>query len=118
VIVEKQVGETTITFDVAIPYSIASDGKIQTIEIQRTNIPAEYKYVTVPKMSPLAYLTGNIINWAELSLQSGEATLYFENTFVGKSYLNINQLSRYTCTFPGDRQQHPCEKGKEERLYK
>ena len=93
VIVEKQVGETTITFDVAIPYSIASDGKIQTIEIQRTNIPAEYKYVTVPKMSPLAYLTGNIINWAELSLQSGEATLYFENTFVGKSYLNINQLS-------------------------
>jgi uncharacterized protein (TIGR02231 family) len=93
VIVEKQVGETTITFDVAIPYSIDSDGKIQTIEIQRTNIPAEYKYVTVPKMSPLAYLTGNIMNWAELSLQSGEATLYFENTFVGKSYLNINQLS-------------------------
>jgi len=23
---------------------------------------------------------------------SGEATLYFENTFVGKSYLNVNQL--------------------------
>ena len=27
------------------------------------------------------------------SLQSGEATLYFENTFVGKSYLNVNQLT-------------------------
>jgi uncharacterized protein (TIGR02231 family) len=92
VIVEKQVGETTITFDVAIPYSIASDGKVQTIEIQRTATPAEYKYVTVPKLSPLAYLTGNITNWAEQSLQSGEATLYFENTFVGKSYLNVNQL--------------------------
>jgi uncharacterized protein (TIGR02231 family) len=92
VIVEKQVGETTITFDVAIPYSIASDGKVQTIEIQRTATPAEYKYVTVPKMSPLAYLTGNITNWAEQSLQSGEVTLYFENTFVGKSYLNVNQL--------------------------
>ncbi len=93
VLVEKQIGETSITFDVAVPYSIASDGKVQTIEIQRTSIPAEYKYVTVPKMSPLAYLTGNITNWAEMSLQSGEATLYFENTFVGKSYLNINQLS-------------------------
>ena len=93
VLVEKQIGETTITFDVAVPYSIESDGKVQTIEIQRTSIPAEYKYVTVPKMSPLAYLTGNITNWAEMSLQSGEATLYFENTFVGKSYLNINQLS-------------------------
>jgi len=91
--VEKQVGETTITFDVAIPYTIESDGKIQTIEIQRTTIPAEYKYMTVPKLFPHAYLTGNISNWAEQSLQSGEATLYFENTFVGKSSLNVNQLS-------------------------
>jgi uncharacterized protein (TIGR02231 family) len=91
--VEKQVGETTITFDIAVPYSVLSDGKVQTIEIQRTDSPAEYKYVTTPKISPLAYLTGNITNWAEQSLQSGEATLYFENTFVGKSNLNVNQLS-------------------------
>ena len=93
VYVEKQVGETTITFDIAIPYTIESDGKVQTIEIQRTKTPAEYKYMTVPKLSSHAYLTGNIANWAEQSLQSGEATLYFENTFVGKSTLNINQLS-------------------------
>ena len=91
--VEKQVGETTITFDIAIPYSVVSDGKVQTIEIQRTTSPAEYKYVTVPKISPLAYLTGNITDWAKQSLQSGEATLYFENTYVGKSYLNVNQLT-------------------------
>jgi uncharacterized protein (TIGR02231 family) len=91
--VEKQVGETTITFDIAIPYSVISDGKVQTIEIQRTTSPAEYKYVTVPKISPLAYLTGNITDWAKQSLQSGEATLYFENTYVGKSYLNVNQLT-------------------------
>ncbi|HOB84899.1 MAG TPA: DUF4139 domain-containing protein [Bacteroidales bacterium] len=93
VAVQKQVGETAITFDVAVPYTIDSDGKIQTIEIQRSAMPAEYKYVTIPKLSPLAYLTGNITNWAEMSLQSGEATLYFENTFVGKSTLNVNQLS-------------------------
>ncbi|MBP1666325.1 MAG: muiA [Bacteroidetes bacterium] len=93
VTVEKQIGETAIIFDVAVPYTIASDGKVQTIEIQRSSIPAEYKYVTVPKMSPMAYLTGNITNWVEMSLQSGEATLYFENTFVGKSNLNVNQLS-------------------------
>ena len=91
--VEKQVGETTIIFDVALPYSVASDSKVQTIEIQRTATPAEYKYVTIPKMSPLAYLTANITDWAAQSLQSGEATLYFENTYVGKSYLNVNQLT-------------------------
>ncbi|MBS1232183.1 MAG: muiA, partial [Bacteroidetes bacterium] len=92
VTVEKQVGETTVTFDISVPYSILSDGKVQTIEIQRTTTPAEYKYVTIPKLTPLAYLTGNITDWAKQNLIGGEATLYFENTFVGKSYLNVNQL--------------------------
>jgi uncharacterized protein (TIGR02231 family) len=90
--VEKQIGETTVTFDITSPYSLLSDGKIQTIEIQRTTTPADYKYVTIPKLSALAYLTGNITDWAEQNLIGGEATLYFENTFVGKSYLNVNQL--------------------------
>jgi uncharacterized protein (TIGR02231 family) len=91
--VEKQIGETTITFDIGVPYSIPADGKIQTIEIQRLSSPADFKYVTLPKLSPLAYLTANITDWAKLSLQSGEATLYFENSFVGKSFLNVNQLT-------------------------
>jgi len=92
VAIEKTVGETTVSFDVAAPYTIEPDGKVQTIEIQRTTTPAEYKYVTVPKLSPLAYLTANISGWAEQNLIGGEATLYFENTFVGKSFLNVNQL--------------------------
>jgi uncharacterized protein (TIGR02231 family) len=92
-VVEKKVGEMSVTFDVSVPYTIANDGKVQTIEIQRTTTPAEYKYVTVPKMSTLAYLTGNITDWAKQSLLSGEATLYFENSYVGKSYLNVNQLN-------------------------
>jgi uncharacterized protein (TIGR02231 family) len=91
--VERKEGETAVSFDVAVPYTIASDGRVRTIEIQRTRVPAEYKYMAVPKMSPHAYLTGNIGNRAALNLQSGEATLYFENTFVGKSLININQLS-------------------------
>jgi uncharacterized protein (TIGR02231 family) len=91
--VTKKVGETTITFDISIPYSIPSDGKIQTVEIQRLTSEADYKYVTLPKLSPLVYLTANITDWAKLSLQGGEATLYFENSFVGKSYLNVDQLS-------------------------
>lgn len=93
VTVEKKTGETSVTFDVAVPYSINSDGKVQTIEIQKTTTPASYKYVAAPKLSTLAYLTGNITDWAKQSLLSGEATLYFENTFVGKSLLNVNQLS-------------------------
>jgi uncharacterized protein (TIGR02231 family) len=91
--VEKKIGETTVTFDVNLPCSVASDGKQQTVEIQRLTAPAEYKYVSTPKLSQVAYLTANINDWAKLSLQSGEATLYFENSFVGKSNINVSQLT-------------------------
>jgi uncharacterized protein (TIGR02231 family) len=91
--VERQIGQTTVTFDVSTPYTIQSDGKEQTIEIQRLTAPADYKYVSVPKLSQSAYLSANIVDWAQLSLQSGEASLYFENAFIGKTNLNVNQLN-------------------------
>lgn len=92
-VVEKQIMQTTTVFDITVPNTIHSDGKIQTVEIQRLTTPADFKYVTLPKLAPLAYLSANIADWAKLSLQTGEATLYFENTFVGKTTLNVNQLS-------------------------
>jgi uncharacterized protein (TIGR02231 family) len=89
--VKRNVGETSVTFDIAVPYTVATDGKVLTVEIQRITTPAEFKYVTVPKLAQLAYLTGNITDWEKQSLLNGEATLYFENTFVGKSMLDVNQ---------------------------
>ena len=93
VFVEKQVGQTTVLFDVSTPYTIQPDGKEQTIEIQRLTAPADYKYVSIPKLSQSAYLSANVVDWAQLSLQSGEASLYFENAFIGKTNLNVNQLN-------------------------
>ncbi|HOW39586.1 MAG TPA: DUF4139 domain-containing protein [Bacteroidales bacterium] len=90
--VQVQTGETTVTFDVSVPYSIPADGKIQVVEIQRLISDAEYKYVTLPKLSQYAYLTANIADWAKMNLQAGEATLYFENSFVGKTNLDVSQL--------------------------
>ncbi len=91
--VELKPGQTTVTFEVAIPFTVPADGKVQTLEIQRTASPAEYSYLTVPKLAPYAYLTGKIADWEQQSLIGGEANLYFENTFVGKSFLDVNQMT-------------------------
>ncbi len=94
VAVEKKIGETTITFDIATPYTVSLQmAKCRQLKFSVLTTPAGFKYVAVPKLSPLVYLTANITDWARLSLQSGEATLYFENSFVGKSNLDVNQLS-------------------------
>ena len=92
-VVNKRIGETTVIFDVSEPYTVEADGKIRTVEIQSFKTQALYKYVSVPKMAPIAYLTANITDWSQLNLQNGEATLYFENSFVGKSSLNVNEIN-------------------------
>jgi uncharacterized protein (TIGR02231 family) len=34
-----------------------------------------------------------LVNWQEYELQSGEASLYFEGTFLGKTYIDLDATS-------------------------
>jgi uncharacterized protein (TIGR02231 family) len=84
-------GTTTFSFDVEVPSDVMSDGQMKTMEIGRTSTPASFAYESVPKLDPKAFLTGKLDKWEELNIIGGEANLYFENTFVGNSYLSPAQ---------------------------
>jgi len=75
------------TFDIAIPYTVKSNGKPNLIEIQNYELPVSYQYFALPKKDNDAFLLANILGWGEYSLLPGEANVYFENTFVGQSYI-------------------------------
>ena len=87
--VVAQQNQTTVQFDISQPYSIAGDGKQLTVEIAQHQLPAEYKYFAVPKLSSDAYLTAAITGINELSLLSGEATIFFEGAYLGKTLINV-----------------------------
>jgi uncharacterized protein (TIGR02231 family) len=53
---------------------------------------AEYKYSTAPKLDTDAFLMASAIGWEEFSLLPGEANIFFEGTFVGKSYIDPNNI--------------------------
>jgi len=82
---------TNISFDIKLPYTIPNDGKTYVVDINQYDVPATYRYYCVPKIDPDAFLTAEITNWEELNLLPGEANLFFEGTFVGKSSLNPNR---------------------------
>ncbi|HET8864732.1 MAG TPA: mucoidy inhibitor MuiA family protein [Gracilimonas sp.] len=84
-------GQTSFSYRIEIPYSVPSDGKEHTLEFRREEVPANYNYSSVPKFSEQAYLTGKIMEWEELDLIPGKASIYFENTYVGAT--NIDPLS-------------------------
>lgn len=80
--------QTSFSYEIAIPYSVPSDGKFHTVEIKKESPETEYKYSTAPKLSEFAYLLGSIPDWSELNLIEGEANIYFDNRFVGTTFLD------------------------------
>ena len=84
---------TTVSFSVDIPYTIPSDGENYTVEMQDLTIPADYEYFCAPKLSTDVFLTAHITDWEQHHLMAGEASIFFEDTFVGRSVLDVDQPS-------------------------
>lgn len=77
-------------FQIALPYTIKSNGESELIEIQNYDLPVGYQYFAAPKADKDAFLLANIIEWGDYYLLPGYANVYFEGTYIGESYLNTN----------------------------
>ena len=77
-------------FEIALPYSIPSDGKPQLVDVQKFDVNTIYTYSAAPKLDKDAFLTARLIDWEKFNLISGKANVYFEGAFVGETYLNAN----------------------------
>ncbi|MBL7757524.1 MAG: mucoidy inhibitor MuiA family protein, partial [Chitinophagaceae bacterium] len=80
---------TTTVFEIQEPFSVPSDSQQYRAHIQDFDVPAVYEYYAAPKLDPNAYLTAKVSNWQELNLISGEASLFFEGSFLGNSWLDL-----------------------------
>jgi uncharacterized protein (TIGR02231 family) len=84
---------TTVEFVMEKPYTILTNGKYMQVDISTVTVPALYSYLSVPKLDPSAQLKARLTNWEQLNLMPGEATIYFEGSFTGKTYLNTKDFS-------------------------
>jgi len=83
-VVENQ---TNVEFEISIPYTIASDSKQHAVDIQTYSLPAKFQYYCAPKIDRDAFLLARVTGWDQYNLLSGEINLFYEGTYVGKSYL-------------------------------
>lgn len=84
--------QTTVEIEIATPYSVKSNGEKLIIDLKKYEIDALYEYYAIPKLDKDAFLMARIINWDQYSLLEGEANLYFEDAFVGRSILDAKSL--------------------------
>jgi hypothetical protein len=81
---------TTTQYEIDEITTVNNDGKINTISINEHTIASYYEYYTAPKLEEAAYLTAKLTNWQDLNLIPGETNLFFEGTYLGKSFLDMN----------------------------
>jgi uncharacterized protein (TIGR02231 family) len=84
----------SVQFDIAERYTFKSGSQPETVEVQGYTVEADYKTMVAPKLDPTAYLVAELKNWEKLNLLPGEANVYFENQFIGKSYVNTQQVEK------------------------
>jgi uncharacterized protein (TIGR02231 family) len=82
---------TTREFVIDAPFTIPSDGRAHTVGVQSQSIAATYKHFATPKLDKDAFLYARTTGWEDLNLLPGAANVFFEGTFVGESYLNLDE---------------------------
>lgn len=90
---EQVTNQTSVEFEIKTPYTIPSDGKNLTIDIDSYSLPANYQYFCSPKIDKNAYLIAQIVDWEKYNLLEGEANVFFEDTYTGKTLLDVRYMS-------------------------
>ncbi len=85
--------QTTVDFEIKMPYTIKSDNKNYTVDMEVYELPAFYQYYCVPKIDKDAFLIANISDWEKYNLLEGEANVFFEETYVGKTLMDVRYAS-------------------------
>jgi uncharacterized protein (TIGR02231 family) len=82
---------TSVEFEAKTKYTIPSDGKNNSILILTYDVPAEFEYTCVPAQLKQALLTAKVKDWAKYNFLPANANVYFENAYVGETYINTAQ---------------------------
>ncbi len=90
---KTQKHQTNFELTIEMPYSLKSNKQNLSINMQEIELESGYVYKSVPKINPKAFLMASITDWEQYNLLDGEANVYYENTFVGRSVLDLSQLT-------------------------
>lgn len=85
--------QLNVSFDIDIPYDVASNGKMHSVAMKEIKLPATYKYYAAPRVEKEAFLLAEISDYSKYNLLPGEANIIFEGLYVGKTMINPNQTT-------------------------
>jgi len=98
-------GQTSVLFNVREPVDVPADGTRSGSIIAIEKVPVTAEYVSVPKLSPRVYLKSEVVNKTPYPLLSGQASVFNEDIFTGKTYLKtVSSGEKFDLYFGADEQ--------------
>jgi len=102
--VQQSENQLNMIFEIALPYTILSNGKDLIIELKNQEVDAKFKYYSVPKLDSETYLIGEIEDWQKLNLLSGNANVTYDGSYVGETSIDASSTNEnLTLTLGSDK---------------
>jgi uncharacterized protein (TIGR02231 family) len=77
-----------VDYKIEIDQTIASDGNQHICKLKNYDVPATYRYHTVPKLDLGVFLLARITDYGQYNLLAGQANVFFEDAYIGQVALN------------------------------
>lgn len=96
--------QLNVGYDLEDLYTILSNNQDNSINLDITEIPSNYMYFSIPKLDKSVYLIAELDNLDKYNLINAEANIIFEDTNVGKTFIDTqNTDAKLSLTLGDDR---------------
>ena len=74
-------------YEIKLNYNIPSDGKEHFAAIMVKDLKTNYRYKAIPKLNNNVYLTAVLSDWEDAITMGGQASIYYDGSYVGNTSL-------------------------------
>lgn len=74
-------------YEIKLNYNIPSDGKQHFAAILVKDLKTLYRYKAIPKLNSNVYLTAVLPDWEDAITMGGEASIYYDGSYIGVTSL-------------------------------
>ena len=84
--------QTSVEFQLPQPISLVSSFDDKQFQLNEHELETTYEYYSAPELSSSVFLIARLKDWQDLDLIEGTANLYFANSYIGTTNLNLGFL--------------------------
>ncbi|NAS30624.1 mucoidy inhibitor MuiA family protein [Flavobacteriaceae bacterium R38] len=85
---------TSKEFEIKKRYSIPSVNDVTAITINDFEVKANFEYFAAPLLNENVFLTAKLAAWEQFNLLPGEANIYFDGSYAGKTFIDPFQTKK------------------------